>query len=183
MPCDLPPGADFLRTTFPRGGNLNGLACLLGQLNTLHACAGDAEWVLKVDSDTVVRGLTWLAGRAEPLVGFCAEARALYGACYAVRGTSIRPFYRAAAEMDFRGVRAEDLMMAAVGRRLGMHAHESRVEGPYFAGWHWGYKNPNRMVEVYRERYEVIVVQPSEAAWKTIPGRALVAAQMRELAR
>ncbi|MEM7385847.1 MAG: hypothetical protein AAF514_12965 [Verrucomicrobiota bacterium] len=55
-------GVQAVRTTFERGGNLNGLECVSGQIEVMADIAETtgADYVLKIDSDVVAIGSRWL---------------------------------------------------------------------------------------------------------------------------
>lgn len=149
-------GAEIIQTTFPRRGNLNGTDCIQGILRTLHECADGDDYVLKVDSDTVVRGLEWLRGRTEPAVGLRhVELRCLYGACYALRVDRLREYRSFAAHMPYSRAVSEDV---EIGMMLPPFTYENRTPGCPFAAYSW---KSSRTVEEWK-KYEVLVFQRIE---------------------
>lgn len=151
-------GALIHRTTFPRRGNLNGKDCVRGVLATLDRFADEDDYVLKVDSDTLVLGLDWLKGRTEPAVGLQhPEMRFFFGAAYALRADRL-PEYRAAAMLlpESRTL-SEDV---EIGKMLpGIHVWENRVEGCPFAGFSW---KAERSIAEWARLYQVVVFQHIE---------------------
>lgn len=65
-----PDGVRHITTKFARNGNLNGMPAVLGVLDTLAWCMQDsgADYAVKLDCDTWVNGLDWMAGRREDYV-------------------------------------------------------------------------------------------------------------------
>lgn len=57
-----PAGVEYEKTWFERGGNLNGVACVQGELVCMLKAvkASGAKYVVKLDSDTVVQDLGWM---------------------------------------------------------------------------------------------------------------------------
>lgn len=84
------PLAKHVVTTFPRGRNLTGPECVTGILDMYDSVAHGADWVMKVDSDTIVRRafiqrLELSTHDAEGAIVGCSDDRDWYGACYAIR--------------------------------------------------------------------------------------------------
>ena len=75
---------DIYRVTdFPRRGNLNGWECSLGILDCLAEASTGGRRVIKMDSDTMLLGDTWLYSR--DFVGFSTGRGAwCFGMCYAI---------------------------------------------------------------------------------------------------
>lgn len=88
------PGANHVVTDFNRGRNLNGPECVRGMAAAFEYVNAGADWVVKVDSDTIVRPgfFARLAASTKDAEGFyCVSAnkRPWWGACYAIRGKHI----------------------------------------------------------------------------------------------
>lgn len=86
----------FCMSDFPRNGNLNGKACTLGILSQLRATGSD--WVVKIDSDTVVtkdlfNPLMATNKRAQFLYQDPTQHDWCYGLCYALRRDAIEQAY------------------------------------------------------------------------------------------
>lgn len=90
---DAPPHARVIRTSAPRNRNLNGHPWIAEQLAIMEELGAGYDWVMKVDSDTLVFNLDWLERfHDDPeinLVG-CQHAvminsSYLFGCCYAIR--------------------------------------------------------------------------------------------------
>jgi hypothetical protein len=155
-------GADrMVHTHFQRKGNLNGIDCMLGIIDTLAGQArDDDEWLLKVDSDTVVHSLEWLAVPNEKgLVGTGHapeknDGRTLYGCCYAMRPGVVGALREQVIKAGTRVTRAEDLMIGNAGEALGiLHRyvlHQERHMGPWVEKY---------SLEEKLEKYQAICVQ------------------------
>lgn len=117
-PMPAVPGATMVSTTYPRAGNLNGRDCIIGILDSLAALApeGDApDWLLKVDSDTLVLPAFLAALDAAPaataVYGLTYPGREFSGAAYAVRPAAL-PELRRRALMLWPGLHyVEDLTL------------------------------------------------------------------------
>lgn len=171
-------GIDVIRTSFPRVGNLNGMDCVRGILQTLDEQAGTGEYVLKVDSDTLVMSLDWLKGRTETAVGMNEptlegrrHGRALYGMCYALKVADL-PELRAAARYEDRHC-SEDIRMGELAAEVGtLWTWRNRAKGTPFAAYSWRRGEP---VEWWKERYQALVFQRTHGN-----GHREVAAKMKE---
>lgn len=155
-------GASLVSTNFPRGGNLNGMDCMVGIVDTLAAVAREEDdWVLKVDSDTLVHSLDWLwdvpteatlAGTGhDPAKN---DGRTLYGCCYAMRPSGIAALREQILHAGTRATKCEDLMIGNAGQALGvLHRyvlHKDKHMGPYLE---------KRTQPEMLERYQAICVQ------------------------
>lgn len=148
-------GCTVVRTDFPRNGNLNGKACVLGILRTLAANADGGEWSLKVDSDALCLGNGWLAGREEAAVGLYHPGhRGFFGFCYALRTSRLPDFIAAAELLPEDENLPED---CTIGELLpDVHRYENLTAGCPFAAYPWETQKPD---EHWREKYEVLVFQ------------------------
>jgi hypothetical protein len=144
----------IVTTTFRRNGNLNGKACVQGILATLAAAADGDDYVLKLDSDTMLLGLGWLAGHTAPAVGlFDPSVRIFYGACYALRVDRLLEYQQAAAVMPESYSCPEDI---EIGKLLpGRFAYENRAPGTPFAAYSWEAEKP---VDYWR-KWDVLIFQ------------------------
>lgn len=175
----LPDFPNIIRTTFFRSGNLNGRESVVGQLETMKSISEDSDWVLKVDSDTLVTRLNWLHNKTHPLIGVCIlGVRNFFGACYAIKSSTIDKFVEEAKVIDLKDLSAEDLIMFELGKKIGYFRYHYNEMGPVFAGWHW---NNTLGEQEYLKRFEIIVVSPPEEHGKTELGRRLVKKQMEKL--
>jgi hypothetical protein len=151
-----------VRTHFPRKGNLNGIDCMLGIIDTLAGqVREDDEWVLKVDSDTVVHSMKWLEDMPDGkgLVGTGHDpakndGRTLYGCCYAVRPQAMEALRAQVIQTGSRPTRAEDLMMGNAGEALGLLHRYVLHRGGHMGPW-----VAKLTVEEMMANYQVICVQ------------------------
>lgn len=97
-----PPGTTLIQTTFPRGGNLNGLPAVLGVLDTLRWCIQQtrSDYIIKLDADTWVQSLAPLTDGKEDYLAceayepFCPGGNAVRISRWAV--SRVLSYYRTA---------------------------------------------------------------------------------------
>lgn len=154
-------GAAIVRTKFRRNGNLNGMETVIGQLETLLACCDGSEYILKVDSDSLVMGLGWLEGRIETVVGLRANdgkhRRSLYGFCYAVREDALPAMLAHARSMPHDEGCHEDITTGIIAAKVGQlftYRHQDR--GVRLGAYCWMDKGS---IERWKELYEVLCFQ------------------------
>lgn len=173
-------GGQVIRTHFPRGGNLNGIECMTGILDTLAAVQQEKDqWLLKVDSDTIVHSLAWLkVDPAFDLVGTGHDpakndGRTLYGCCYAIRPKGLEALRAKIVETGTKKTKCEDLMLGNAGEALGVLRryilHEEGHMGPHLTRF---------SVDELMRRYQAICVQRTG---KHSTARAEVVEKMAEL--
>lgn len=111
-------GVDYRRSTFSRGGNLRGQACLMGILSAYErTCQGRADDVIvKLDPDTIVRRVGWLADGADMV--FCDDRGAMYGMAYAFRVSLLPGLIDYFATMPIPDRGQEDIYLGHRLRRL-----------------------------------------------------------------
>lgn len=117
-------------TSTPRHGCLNGIKWVITQLETMLFHADDAEWILKVDSDTMVLSLGWLRGVQQDCeaCGVYSISRELYGCCYALKASIIPRMLKAAEDWgQFDSIHGEDLIVAKLLDKCGA----SNIRHPY----------------------------------------------------
>lgn len=77
---------NYAQTDFKRNGNLNGIDCVCGQLYSFNniVSATKCDYVIKLDSDTVIKNFDFLDSRCD-YIGFNPAVTTLYGygSCYA----------------------------------------------------------------------------------------------------
>lgn len=114
---DTPPYSDIITSFSHRGCNLNGgTEWLIEQLQLMYDHARGAEWVAKVDSDTLILERKWfdeVSSRGVDAIGFQSPLRAMFGFCYAMRTAIIpRLIEMAKAWENTSRIIAEDLIVA-----------------------------------------------------------------------
>lgn len=106
------PDAIHTASTFPRNGNLNGRECCLGILDIFNSVAEGVDWVVKVDSDTLIsaRLLERLESSRKDSEGFYVlnTATPWWGCCYALRSATVRKLSEIAQSWNFQGACPED---------------------------------------------------------------------------
>lgn len=91
----VPEGVQYVRTTFDRCGNLNGLECITGMAAIFAELSTKHTWIVKADCDTFVNHLRWLEGidpATVPMVGTVYVNKHASGACYAISGHAAPQF-------------------------------------------------------------------------------------------
>lgn len=112
-------GLRVIRTHAPRMRNLNGMPWIREQLRTLLDQAA-GEWVLKVDSDTMVFSDAWFRDRPEIAVGMRDRGRReLYGMVYALRTAALPAMIAAADAMPEDGFAPEDIYVSRIAASVG----------------------------------------------------------------
>lgn len=110
-------GAGYDRTTFSRGGNLNGTECCSGMLRAMLAT--DADVILKIDADTLLVN-PWFF--ADGNVGCCSTEvarRDAFGCCYSIRRETAQAALRIIEGMRPDPYAPEDLTIWSAIRATG----------------------------------------------------------------
>jgi len=166
-------------TTFPRNGNLNGRACLDGELALFETI--DCDAVLVVDSDTLVLDPDRFYRELphHPLVGHCWGTLPFLGCCYGIRRSSI-PAYRTAIAEHPETDGPEDLMLWQLSAILGIEPYRlpHSKAGPGLTIWNWHTK---LTPADYLARFEVITVQRNFHVKDPDLSRAQVVARMQSI--
>ena len=149
-------GAGYVRTYWPRRGNLHGAACVRGILETLITGAQDGDVVIKLDADTALRSdgpvRRMLAAGADGF-GSRYPARAWCGLCYGFTTSALHRLMELAAAPDMLGEDdEEDLAIGRLALAAGLRIH---METP------WSASHPDARWTAYRwpamppvERYD-----------------------------
>lgn len=118
------PEALHIASDFPRRGNLNGEACVRGVLDIFAAVSDGADWVVKIDSDTIVRRsyTERLARSAKDSEGFYVlnTNTPWWGCCYALRAATAKRLAEIAKTWAFEGRCPEDHTIYQMMLRNGM---------------------------------------------------------------
>ena len=134
----VPPGVVYKRTSFERGGNLNGLECIVGMVDEYERIlrVGGHEWLVKVDCDTFLNSLDWLRGLSCREVAFSGTIHVndhCSGACYAVSRAGVECLQTRLQEPSWRGKAArgfcEDKVIYHMSRLSGLDVLALRNEG------------------------------------------------------
>ncbi len=163
------------RTTEPRNGNLRGNRWVRAQLRHLWQIGQGDEWILKVDSDTAVFSLDWMALATPSTIMLGPDVPkapgAIYGCCYALRVDALPGLIAKADALPEAADSFEDGMTA---RLAGDRA--TRIpfvaKGGVWAGYNWRTTKPD---SVWREKFQIIHVDRRNS------NRAPVAAKLRSL--
>lgn len=116
-PLSAPPeGVEYTRTTFNRGGNLNGLECVEAMAAIYAALGMYYDWIIKADSDAMIRDLEWVLAfdpAATSMVGSSyREQKHIHGSCYAVSADGAQAMLQALTNPqhreDITRIRCED---------------------------------------------------------------------------
>ncbi len=150
-------GARVIRTRAPRGGNLNGKPFILESLRLMEEHA-DGTHVLKVDSDSLVFRLDWLAGKEETGIGLHhAEHRAFYGFCYALRADRLPEMIRAAERLHDGLPHPEDIAIGTLADTCGgLYRYENLTPENRLGAYKWTTARPAAW---WRTRYDALCFQ------------------------
>lgn len=117
---------EWLESDYWRMGSLNGQYCIMGMLRDMcdHACADavDDPIVVKIDSDTIVRGVEWLQRFAvdrTALVTGADDRGNMYGMCYALRWGLVPDIIRSLERVPVHRMAPEDQIIGYRARLLG----------------------------------------------------------------
>lgn len=138
-PLDMPPtGTRYWRTRFPRGGNLNGLPCIMGMVDEFEAImsGGKYDWLIKTDCDTYINSLDWLRGLKPRETAFAGTIHVndhCSGACYAVSREGVEVLHERLQYPSWQGKAArghcEDKVLFHMSRLSGLNVHVFRNDG------------------------------------------------------
>lgn len=176
-------GVDYRRSTFSRGGNLRGQACLMGILSEYErTCQGRADdVVVKLDPDTIVRRVGWLSEMLPRDNGvdmvYCDDRGAMYGMAYAFHASLLPDLIDYFATMPIPDKGQEDIYL---GHRLRRLAHNPR-QIPIWAGRRYGddVNGPDGIVTCYNwpgcqggfppvyDQFDIINVGQARQYWVT----------------
>lgn len=160
---DPPFACEFgecVKTTFPRGGNLNGKEFILGHLRIMREHA-TGDYVVKIDSDTLLLDAARLLdGRDEVIVGPWVDGmQGMYGGCYAVKTSAIPAMIEEAEKLDDSPYYMEDKTMGEIAMRVGpVYMPRFHAADSLYASW-----KPANSPEWYRERKAVVVIDQTES--------------------
>jgi hypothetical protein len=157
--------ATVIRTNFDRRGNLNGRAFIAGHLKLLSSLADGDDYVLKVDSDTLVTDAARLVeGRTEHAVGvFATGMGGMQGCCYALRRESLPALCEAAGNLPAGRFLMEDRAIGELAGSLGpVHLPVWQRDANLYGRW-----NPAGGADWHRGRHAVVAFEakPDADRW------------------
>lgn len=135
-------GANYRVSTFDRGGNLRGQACLMGILSEYDRTVASRsdDVIIKLDPDTIVRrlgGYALLLVDAADMV-CCDDRGAMYGMAYGFKASLLAPLITYFAAMPIPEKGQEDIYLGHRLRRVASRPHQI----PMWAGRRYG-DDPN----------------------------------------
>lgn len=143
-PLDMPPsGTRYWRTRFPRGGNLNGLPCIMGMVEEYESITrgGKYDWLIKTDCDTYINRLDWLRGLKPRETAFAGTIHVndhCSGACYAVSRAGVEVLHERLQCPSWQGKatrgHCEDKVLYNMSKMAGLEVHAIRNEGNTLEG-------------------------------------------------
>lgn len=160
---DLPaPHNDIIRTYEKRGGNLNGgTKWVIEQLQLMYDNANGAEWVIKVDSDTLILDRKWFdeaLAEGYEAIGFRSSRRQMFGFCYCIKVSLIPSLIELAEENgDLNDIAAEDLIVAELLKKSGCRYLRSKY-APQKGVWGF-WKSAPEIEERMAKKFQIICVQ------------------------
>lgn len=162
----IPPSIPIIRSNSHRNGNLRGKPWIIEQL-TIMASVGDGhDWVIKIDSDTVIDRLDWLESAADHhhLVGtFIGYGEPLpprlFGGCYAIRSNQIERTRQRVETMPVESCDNEDRIIGMQFSDDEIHSFQFNSDRGMMAGWIW---NDASTRENLFSRFSVITVHPDD---------------------
>lgn len=185
-------GAEYVQSSWDRGGNLRGPECIKGELEELSRAATDDDIVVKIDCDTALLDdgwLRWMASR--PWVQLYASGAwqegewVMWGACYAMRGWLTR---RLLDDIDWGEVDAqapEDrtigsvaLAILPVGLAQIVQPWSQRQPWSEWTAWNW--YSLTTSAERYAARFAVVTVGNAALYGKPASERAAVMRRLLE---
>lgn len=174
---DDPPlhidGAQVIRTRAPRQGNLNGKPFIREALELMRDHS-DGTHILKLDSDSLVFRLDWLAGKEETGIGLHhAEHRAFYGFCYALRTDRLGDLITAMHLLPDGHLHNEDVAIGTLAAHCGgVFRYENLTPENRLGAYKW---STARDPAWWRTRYDALCFQRTDGK-----NRRNVSAKMRE---
>lgn len=164
-PLDMPPsGVRYWRTGFPRGGNLNGLPCIMGMVDEYAAILnmGKYDWLVKVDCDTFINSLDWLRGLSPRETAFAGTIHVndhCSGACYAVSRAGVDVLQERLQCPSWQGKAArghcEDKVIYHMSRLSGLNVcafrnDDNELDGSLYHDWmETERKEPSELLKAY----------------------------------
>jgi GR25 family glycosyltransferase involved in LPS biosynthesis len=154
------PHGDLITTLGNRRSNLNGgIAWVIEQLQFMLDHAQGAEWVSKVDSDTLILERKWFddaVAAGYDAIGFQCVSRDMYGFCYCIKTSLLPELIRLARERGEDGTRAEDCIIAQLLETLGCNylRHQYNPRRRVWGFWK-GWPGPEEKLS----RFQIVCVQ------------------------
>ncbi len=162
----IPPSIPIVRSVSNRNGNLRGLEWISEQLAIMASVGAGHEWLIKIDSDTLIDRLDWLESAADHhhLVGtFIGHGEPLpprlFGGCYAIRSNQIERTRQRVGAMTIGPCENEDRIIGMQFSADEIHEHPFNPDRGMMAGWIW---NDSSTRENLFSRFSVITVHPDD---------------------
>lgn len=182
-------GVRYVRTAWPRHGNLRGRECIRGILSTMAEGVDDEDIVVKVDCDTVVLDgdwIRWMDGTNVPLYAsgdFKGGVCRVYGCCYAIKGWLAR---RLLTEINWEMLDDNAPEDWTIGKEVFNRCPVSlcRIVVPWrqccpwsdWTAWNWYSRTAD--VNSYAARFAVVTVGNPRQDWQIPSERASVMRQL-----
>lgn len=147
----LPDGVDYyLKTSWDRKGNLNGVENFYGMLETYKEILKDGhDWVVKIDCDTYVNDWDWLDnvdGEKTASVGMYINRYFQNGCLYALSAKGVEEIDKIASRESVmvrmsRGPACEDIMFSALSKMTGMEMGRMEIRKNILGGSRGGFQD------------------------------------------
>lgn len=106
----------YQRSNFQRNNNLRGKQCVIGMLEIMESVGRKSEFVIKLDTDTLLLGRGWLdqfAGGKTHAAGSSRTGSILSGICYALRTSFIHHIKNEIDKLDLPDLAGEDVVIGS----------------------------------------------------------------------
>lgn len=159
-------GVEWRVSTWPRGGNLRGKACILGILSEMMASSqGEDDVLLKIDADTCLLNASSLREFArgnQIMWGSGYPDERIYGCAYALKSHAVRKVIEYIEPLELENDAPEDIIIGFSVVNLFPNPEDLNIEIPLgvnnsegkWTAYHWG-RYP--VVSRYRGFYVVTV--------------------------
>lgn len=168
---------NYRRSTWDRGGNLNGKSCTLGIISEMRkSCAGRVGVSLKIDSDTLMLNARWIDRCIANSVALCYSLRppvAPSGICYLIANDWLPKIEAAIKAIDLPPNCAEDISTLSIAHAL---CHRQQVVcllpqghgNPHGSWTSWDYRRAPEIMHQIARDIDIITM----GNWKQEPTKS-----------
>lgn len=171
----IPSFVKVIETSVERNGNLNGEKWILEQIRIMgDECIG-YDWVVKLDSDSIIgrldwlllaEGHHWLVGLFWPYDNSVSGPRGkLNGPCYAINGRGVSYLLNLKSLKGCGERVGEDYLIGTLIPEEHILKHRFHERKGMMSGWRW---DTSREASYWLERYEVLTIHRPHNSEKSI---------------